>query len=31
MTFAGLLNKEEGLRMLESVEECRRVDTADWE
>ena len=31
MKFAGVLNNEDGIRMLESVEECRKIDQADWE
>ena len=30
MKFAGVLNKEEGVKMMESVDECRKIDQADW-
>ncbi len=31
LNFAGKLNSEEGEIMLNSVEECRKIDLASWE
>ncbi len=30
LDFAGKLNSEEGAMMLNSVEECRKIDLASW-